>query len=225
MTLRAFLHLLRRWIVVIIVGTLVAAGAAVAAFLNTQSSYEVSSRYLFLAAAIDAEGEPVNPFLQIGNGIGVLIDVVSASMLDGQTVREFAGDGETLEYTVGQDTGLSAPVMLIMVTAHDPDEAFDVLERLGEEALTRARSIQIDAGAPRTALIAGTELTRSIKAEVDHIDGIRNGVLAGLGVLVLVLVAVVLGDRRRSRTKQRAGQEADAQLPADEDGSAGQQVE
>ncbi len=214
MTLGAFLRLLRRWLFAIVIGVAVAIAAAFAAFSATPASYEVTARFLFLSAAIDAEGEPVNPFLQLGNGIGVLIDVVSTSMRDGTTVRAITDDREGLDYTVSADAGIAAPVMRITVTDTSPESAFDVLDELGSESLSRARTIQLQAGAPAVALIEGTALTRSAKADVDQLDAIRNGVLAGVGVLALTLVAIVIADRRRSR---RAAETMPDDLPMPEE--------
>ncbi|MFE6735663.1 hypothetical protein [Microbacterium sp. NPDC057650] len=199
MTLRAFLRLLRRWIVVIIVGVVVAIGAAVAAYMVTPPTYSVKAQYLFLPAAVDDKGAPANPFLMVGNGIGILLDSVSTSMMDGETVRGFVGDSKQLEYTVVRDGSVSAPLILITVTDSDKASAFDVLDRVGTETLDRSLSLQEAAGAPKSALVEGTQLTRSVKAEVDHKDGLRNGILAALGVIVLVLLIVVIGDRRRSK--------------------------
>lgn len=205
MTIRAFMQIVRRWIVVVAVGALLAAGAGAAAFLLTSRTYEVSARYLFLSSGIDAQGRQGNPFLDIGNGIGVLIETVSVSMLDGQTVRRFSSGDSSVEYTIARDTTVSAPVMLITVTADTGIGAFSVLDSLGTEASNRSHDFQVSAGAGEALLVRDTLLTRSLEAKADYVAAIRNGAVVALGIFVATMALVLILDRRAAR---RGGLEA-----------------
>lgn len=204
----------RRW--VLIPGLVVSLLCAGAAFFFTPITYTVSSSYLFLSPVLDAEtGTAGNPLLQLGNGVSVTADVLSVSVMNGETVRKYTNGHPNLEYTVARDTSVSAPLMVVTVTDTELTSAETTLNSLETELGQRLERLQQQAGAPRSQWVTMKEITRDPKPELGFVEPVRNSVLAFLGAGIILLGSVALKDRRsssRSLDRQRAesGTEAGA---------------
>lgn len=204
MTLRNFWLLLTRWRWIVIPGVLLAlGGGTVAAFLSPVS-YRVESSYIFLSPVLAGDGKPGNPFLQLGNGVAMTVDIVAVSLSDGVTREQFEDDALDQTYTAGRDTSLSAPLMVISVEGTSLSEAYATLDALGSELLTRLDELQAEAGAPTGQLVSASQLTRDPEPAVVLAVPLRNGVSVAAGVLLLTLTITVLADRWRSRRRRRA---------------------
>jgi hypothetical protein len=209
MTLRRFWEMLARWKWLVISGLVIALAAAAGAVFLTPPTQTVTSSYLFLSPVRNADGIAGNPFLQLGNGVAQAVDVLSLSLMDGETVRGYTEDAPDLTYVAARDTALSAPVLEISVEYTDPDIAFATLDSLGEMMTDRLETIQREAGAPRTQWITASQLTRDPEPELGFGDAIRNAVLAFGGVLFVVLSSAALLERRRLRKTEAAGSTVD----------------
>jgi hypothetical protein len=219
MTLRTIWAVIARWKWIIIPGLILGLAGGAAAFLKTPKTYSVEASYLFLSPVKDVKGIASNPFLQLGNGVSQAVDVLAVSLVDGKTVRQFTDRAPQLKYTAGRDISVGAPLMAIMVQDVNLDTARSTLTSLGGILQTRLDSLQSSAGAPRGQWITMTELTNDPKPKIGYSDGIRNGVLAFVGILLLTLIIVAIAERVRVRRQgKRDRRAAEALAEAQENG-------
>jgi hypothetical protein len=223
MTLHTIWWFLSRWRWVLIPGFVVSLLCAGAAFFFTPISYTVSSSYLFLSPVRDAEtGTAGNPLLQLGNGVSGTVDVLSVSVMNGETVRKYTNGHPNLEYTVQRDTSVAAPLMVVTVTDTQVSTAESTLESLETELDRRLENLQQQAGAPRSQWVTMKEITRDPKPELGFVEPVRNGVLAFLVAGIVLFGAIALRERRRNspraiqRQRARSESEADAELEVEQ---------
>lgn len=203
MTLRGFWALIARWRWIVIPGILIALVGGAYAFVESPKSYKVESSFLFLSPVLSAEGKSGNPFLQLGNGVSVVVDVLSVSLMDGATVRSYTEDAPDLEYTAVRDTSVQAPLMVITVEDVSKKRAFETLKSLGTELGTRLVAIQTEAQAPPDLWVTMSQLTGDPVAETNYATPLRNGVIVFAGVALLTLIAVAIAERIRVRRDAR----------------------
>lgn len=212
MTLRSIWRVIARWKWIVIPGLVVALCAGAALFLRTPKTYTVEASYLFLSPVKDTKGVASNPFLQLGGGVDQAVDVLSVSLVDGQTVRSFTKHEPQLQYTAARDQTVAAPLMLISVQDVDRKAAASTLASLGTILGTRLNAMQQQAGAPPGQWITMTKLTDDPKPKIGYSDGIRNGVLGFAAVLLLAFIAVAVAERirvHRAAARERAEAEGD----------------
>jgi hypothetical protein len=205
MTLRKLWLMLRRWRWIVIPGLVLAEVAGVWAGYVSPVSYRVQSSYLFLSPVTGADGSAGNPFLQLGNGVSTTVDILAVSLSDVITTESYTQDAPDLTYTAVRDTSLSAPILVITVEDVSVDNAYETLDALGADLSERLDALQERAGAPQGQWVTATQLTRDPKAEVGLAIPIRNGVAAGLGVILLTLLVMAIAERRANSRQQRAG--------------------
>jgi hypothetical protein len=203
MTLRKLWLMLRRWRWIVIPGLVLAELAGVAAGYFSPVSYRVQSSYLFLSPVTGADGSAGNPFLQLGNGVSTTVDILAVSLSDVITTESYTQGAPDLTYTAVRDASLSAPILVITVEDVSVDNAYKTLDALGADLSERLDALQERAGAPQGQWVTATQLTRDPKAEVSLAIPIRNGVAAGLGVILLTLLVMAFAERRANSRQQR----------------------
>jgi hypothetical protein len=206
MTLRKFWQMLRRWRWIVIPGLILAEVAGLAAGYLSPVSYKVQSSYLFLSPVTGADGSAGNPFLQLGNGVSTTVDILAVSLSDVITTESYTENAPQLTYTTVRDTSISAPLLVITVEDVSLTNANKTLDALGADLATRLDDLQASAGAPQGQWVTATQLTRDPRAEVGLAVPIRNGVAAGLGVILLTLLVMALAERWASARQRRREQ-------------------
>lgn len=199
MTLRRFAVMLRNWRWVAIGGLVLALGIGSAIFLVTPKSYTVTGSYLLLSPVQTVEGKVGNPFLQLGNGVGTLADLLSVSLRDGETSRSYTEQAPQLKYTVTRDTSIAAPLILVKVEDASSANAFKVRDSLSGLLTARLESMQKDAGAPRDLWVTLSPLTSDTRPATDYASPIRNSALTLVGTLLITLLLTGILERRRIR--------------------------
>lgn len=197
MTLRKFWLILSRWKWIVIGSLILSLGGGAAAGMTTPVTYQVEASHLFLSPVLTSGGAPGNPFLQLGNGVAMTVDILAVSLSDGVTEEQFVDEGSELTYTAARNASLSAPIMVIAVEDTNLAAAYTTLDALGAELDLRLDKLQQDAGAPTGQWITASELTRDPKPVLSFATPLRNGVSVTAAVLLLGLLCIVIAERRR----------------------------
>jgi hypothetical protein len=208
----------RRW--VLVPGLVVALLAAGIGFLSTPPTYSRSQSYLLLSPVVTEQGRG-NPFLQLGNGVGMAASVLSKRVSGGETAAAITASEPRLEYTVSLDPTTSAPVLLVTVEGPSLAVVGAALERLGTELTDQLAALQRDAGAPEVSWVTIGLLTGDAGSQVSYAAGMRAGVVAGAAALLLLLVLVtglethrLRGARKDSAASRPVDEEARGPLPS-----------
>lgn len=201
MTLRSIWAILTRWRRIVIPGLAIALIGAGAAFFFTPYTYSLTNSYLLFSPVRDAEGAAGNPLLELGSGVSLTADVLSAALMDGETVRKYTDAAPDLTYTVTRDAGVNAPLMVITVEDRDLDTVRSTLSALGGEITSQLDALQASAGAPRSRWITMTVLTEDPKPVLGFENPIRNAILAFLALEIIALGIVILAERHRARIR------------------------
>ena len=200
MTLRSIWRVITAWKWIAIIGTVLALAGGTATFLVTPPTQTVTSSYLFLSPVKDTKGVAGNPFLQLGNGVPQIVDVLAISLSDGDTVRKYTDDDPDLTYTASRNLGVSAPLLVISVESTNLAQSDSTLDALGEDLAKRLSELQTEADARASQWITMTRLTRDPEPEIGYADPLRNGVLVLFGVGSLTAAIIVICERRRLKS-------------------------
>jgi hypothetical protein len=195
--------MLRNWRWVAIGGLFLALGFGTGMFLMTPKSYTVTGSYMLLSPVQTVEGKAGNPFLQLGNGVGTLADLLSVSLRDGETSRGYTEQAPQLKYSVARDTSIAAPLILLKVEDATSANAFKVRDSLAGLLAARLDSMQKDAGAPHDLWVTLSPLTSDTRPATDYSSPIRNSALTLLGTLLVTLLLTGILERRRIRRGRR----------------------
>ncbi len=198
MSFGEFLRILGRWPVLLLSGVVLAVAAGGGLFWTSDSQYTRTGNYLLLSPVETEEG-PANPFLQLGNGVGMAASVLAAKVSDGGAAVDLVNGNPGIDLTVGLNPVVSAPLIEVSVTDTDPDVVDLALRTLGEDLTVQLRQIQADSGAPESTWVTIRELTRDPAIEVSYTVPIRNGIGGAIGVCLLTLLAIGMRERRRRR--------------------------
>jgi hypothetical protein len=202
MTLAALWRVLirRRW--VIVPGLLIALVAGAAAFTTVQPDYSQSRSYLLLSPVVTESGRG-NPFLQLGNGVGMAASVLSKKVSDGQTTQAITRSEPGLRYTVALDPTTSAPVLVVTAQAPTPGVVASSLDRVGAQLSAQLAALQRAAGAPEAGWVTISPLTEDVGPKASYSGALRTAVAAVAGVLVLVFLLAAALEARRAGAERR----------------------
>jgi hypothetical protein len=175
----------------IIPGLVLALVAGAAGFLSTPPSYSQSQSYLLLSPVVTEQGRG-NPFLQLGNGVGMAASVLSKRVSDGETAQAITASEPGLEYAVVLDPTTSAPILVVTAQAPSPTVVASALERLEGELSAQLAALQKAAGAPEVSWVTISLLTRDVGAQASYSASMRTGVVAAVGALLLLLLLLLL---------------------------------
>jgi hypothetical protein len=190
------MRIVRRWRWVIIPGLLLALGAGAAGYSVTPPRYGQSESYLLLSPVVTEQGRG-NPFLQLGNGVGMAASVLATKVSGGETAGVIAAASPGAQYSVHLDPTTSAPVLVATVEGADAAAVTATLDRLGAELVSQLAALQQASGAPSTSWVTISPLTGDTGPTPNSSGALRNGVGAVAVVLLLPLLLVALLERRR----------------------------
>jgi hypothetical protein len=192
-------RILLRWRRVVSAGIVLGVVAAAAGFLLTPATYVQSESYLLLYPVAGDNG-PGNPFLELGNGVGMAAVVLTTKMSDGSTAEAITADVPGLTYSVAMDYASPAPIVVVTAEHRDPDVVATGLDRLGLELEQQLAGLQAATGAPESTWVTVDQLTSDPTAEAPAGGRLRNAVGAAGVVVFLSLLVVALLERRRFRS-------------------------
>jgi hypothetical protein len=190
----------RRWVLVpAIVLALLAAGGC---YTAAPPAYTQAESYLLLYPLEGVNG-PGNPFLNLGNGVGMAASVLATKTNAPDTAARLTSGLPGLTYTVAPDPASTAPILDVIVNDQDRAAVSRGLDSVGDELVTQLASLQQATGAPEASWVTISRLTRDPEPTPSHKARLRNGVVALAGILVLALLLVVWLERpgRRSRAR------------------------
>jgi hypothetical protein len=195
--------LLRRWYV-LLVGLLLTGGAAVGVALVVPTNYEASGNVLFLLPP-DAGDQPVNPYLNVPQGLTMSASIVGGVLSTPEMQRDIFDAGSTSEYAVGQEPGTGIPMLYITAADTDPAMAVKTVAEVIRRVDTELERMQTAAGAPSDQRMVTQPFSVTAQAEVVRGAKIRAvAVVGAVGAVLTVLAAFAL-DRARPGFGPRRG--------------------
>ena len=152
-----------------------------------------------------------------------MASVIQIAVTDDRTATELISQGRTAKYEVVPDLGENAgPVLLI--TAEDADNATARRTRdaLVDQVTRRLKELQDSRGVSQDLRVSAVLLTASPKPEALHKKQIQLSVAAGGVTLGVLLLMILLVDRRRTRPrlKDPTDEHVQALEPAPRSGGA-----
>jgi hypothetical protein len=200
----------RRWILVpAIVLALLAAGGC---YMVAPPAYTQTESYLLLYPLEGVNG-PGNPFLNLGNGVGMAASVLATKTNAPDTAARLTSGTPGLTYTVAPDPASTAPILDVIVNDQDRAAVARGLDAVGDELVTQLASLQRATGAPEASWVTISRLTRDPEPTPSHKAGLRNGAAALGGILVLALLLIVWLERPGSRSRTAASPDASGPEP------------
>lgn len=224
MDLGTFAAALRRRWYLVAVAVLMALGASYAAASAVGPTYRAEGSALLFPPAptqsdTDERGAAVsgNPYLELG-GLTTARDILIRSMSSQSARDTLAEVFPDADYELSPDPSSAGPVMLLSVTATSPGGATAALDHLLDRVPEALVDLQEGLEIEGTARITSRELTVDTRPAVVRKAQVRAGIVAGAGVLTVVLLLIGafdgLASRRRTR---RAGGVERATTGTDED--------
>lgn len=212
--------LVRRWYIVI-PGLLVAVAVAIAAWQLIKPTYERTGTQLLLpgTASIPEAG---NPYLYLG-GLSQAADVLVTAMSSENELGPILEDHPGAEIVVSRDPMTSGPQVLTTVTARSDAEAGEILAAVmvtTEDVLDGLQDVDGITAGNRIGIKTITQDTQSTLEQKNRMLGVAA---AGLGVVVVTLVAAALIDGMSTRRRRRGsatGADEDEPEPTDDAVSA-----
>lgn len=190
----------RRWVIVpALVLSLVAGGVG---FVSTPPSYSQSQSHLLLSPVITDQGRG-NPFLQLGNGVAMAASVLSKRVSGGEIAERIAGSEPGLGYAVSLDPTTSAPVLVVTAEAPSPGVVTAALDRVRRTLTDELAALQDAAGAPEASWVTISPLTGDVAPQMSRSHGVRVGMVAVAGVLLLALLVIAALELLRTRARHR----------------------
>ena len=175
----------RRWYV-LLAGTLATAALAVAAYAQIGASYELRASAVLLPPSVSVVApetrELVNPFLRL-DGIDPALSVLVTKLMAEEFSDRMLESSPGADYTVAEDPVSQAPIVVVIASSSDPDEAATVLDRVTVELPTVLDDLQDEAGITPSARITLLPLIR---------DDEPARVLGGLLRIEILLIAAGL---------------------------------
>ena len=195
----------RRWRI-FLAGFLLAGVASVGIVMYVPTQYQASGDVLFLLPPKTAAG-PINPYLNLQNGLSVAASIVGGVVTTRETQLEVARAGFTSPYAVAQSPQGGVPLLSVSAEDSNPEMAVktvsEVIRRIGSEL----NQMQVNAGAPASQFMGISEFSITPKAEALHGSKLRA---LGVALTVIILGTSVVafsvdGSRRRKDARVEAG--------------------
>jgi hypothetical protein len=193
--------LARRWYVVL-AGVLAVLALCWGAAVLVPAKYEVTSTVLILPPPTIVDGEPANPYRNLG-GLDGIVDVLSTASEDPSVEEAIQEAGLEAEYTVERDPTRSSPVLVLNVLGMSEKDALSAQTVLLDLLPVKLDELQEAVGVPIEDRITSTVITEDETPKPDRKSQIRAVLVVaviGLGgtYLAASLVDGVLLGRRRS---------------------------
>ena len=209
----------RRWYL-LLVALMLAGGGAVGVVKMVGPTYETQGAVLILPPGTSGSGTSQvvgNPFLSLA-GVSQVRDVVIRTMMSKTFLEELCsttGDaayetmtgqmcrqspaGITFEATPDFTSG--APMILITVKSETPETGGTALEAIADRVPGILTDLQAGLGLRPKGLVGSTPVVMDFQPDVVHKTQIRAGLVAGVGLLGLGLLAVALIDATLQRRR------------------------
>lgn len=198
----------RRWLLVLV--SALAAGAATWGVFQYVPPVQQSSAAVLFVPSLRQPGVegPTNPLLELGGSVGVIASVVQIAVTDDETAQELEGRGLVAEYEVVPDLGENAGPVLLVTTEHKSREIStktrDALVKMISDEL---RELQDARGVSSSLRVDTVTLTSSPQPEPVQKRRIQFATLAGGGTLTVLLLSIVLLDKRIVSRSGKQGSE------------------
>ncbi len=221
MFIRRVVEVLRRQLVVALVGLLVTGVAAFAALRSTPPSYSLTATVLLLPPSLpdSKTGQSANPYLQLG-GLSGPAEVLARAVNDPAVQQEAVGLGLSQDFEVARDFLTSAPVVLVTVQDTDLTRARAtrdwLLDRLPETLLQLQASVKVPPAAMMTSTVISPE------GEVSRLNNATLRLLlvvVAAGLLATLVLATVLDTLRRERSSRSTSHRPEGPGSQSESGS------
>lgn len=218
--------LARRWYLLLL-GVLLAVGAAYVGWDQTSPRYTTESTSLLLPPLSATEGTAPkgrdgNPLLYLG-GLGQARDVLLNVMSSESLKQGFEARFPDTEYTVTPDSLSSGPIVVMTVDAPTAELAATSGQYLTDSLAQRLTAMQSELSVDKDAVIRSMTLTAPTDPKSDNKLQVRVAALAGVGILVLSLLLIALLDgllRSRGRRMTKSGVDARISPPPSDAGGA-----
>jgi hypothetical protein len=196
--------LLRRWPLAL-VAVLLALAAGVGVYKAVPPKQE-SKAAILLVPSLRQPGVtgPSNPYLGLGDSLGVVATVLQASVSDDRTARRLVQAGNRATYTVAPDLAENAgPILAVTTDDTSPAMAQRTLSAVISEVQSRLRSLQQQQNVPETLMISTVVLTSSIHPLPVHKAQVEKAVIAAAVVLIALIALILLAERLANRSRRR----------------------
>lgn len=194
--------LMRRWYIVV-VGVLIAVGAASVAWQMVPPTYERTATQLLLPGS-EIMPENGNPFLYLG-GLGPAADVLVTAMTSESDQRAITGGEEDAAILVTRDGSSSGPQLLIVASGASDAEAATVLDAAVAQTavvLDRLQDLEQIGSDNRIGI---KTIAADVSSTLEQRTRLMLAVGAGFAVLLASFVLVAIVDGRASTRGSRRG--------------------
>lgn len=196
--------LLRRWPMVLI-GALLAVGAAFGMTSVVPAEHEISADVLLLPPEEDVQGQGNNPYLLL-DGLDNMAAILSRALASTTVGEELAASGATAEYVVAPDQ-VQGSLLTVTVTDPSPAGAAKTLDAVLKAVPEQLRSLQSLVSTPSNVFITSTVIRQDREGVLVRTSQYRAVVMAFGGLLGLTCLGTVLLDIALSRWRgKRPGQ-------------------
>jgi capsular polysaccharide biosynthesis protein len=196
--------LVRRWYLVL-PALIIAVTVAFEVFLVVPPTYRVQARLLLLPSA--ASSGPVagagNPYLSLSAGLGQTAQVIALAVTDEKSVVALSKLGATAAFTVGLDPAANAPIIVATASSVNAANAEKTLSLVVQQVRAQLSNAQVAAGAPKNSFISLSVLTQSARPAKVTKTQLRDGIAAGVGVLIVLMIPIFLFERASLARKAR----------------------
>lgn len=206
--------LVRRWYIVL-AGVLALVGGAAAVIAYVPTTYQSSGQMvLLLPPGASGTEEPVNPYLNLQDGLTTAASLVAGAASTKDVQKEMEQAGFDSEYAVAVVPGTGP---LISVTAKDSDgtKATATRDAMMVWIDNELRRIQDEVGVPRAQYMVATR--SSVSRAPEALPGSKLRALAAVGAVIGLLTLVLTFGMDRllvRRAARRAAARGDAPSPA-----------
>jgi hypothetical protein len=200
--------LLRRWYI-LLVGLFVM-GAATGVVREMPTNYQASGNVLLLLPPASAGGTPVNPYLNVQQGLVVVSSIIGGVVTTPEAARSVYAAGFTSEYSVTQTPGTGIPLLTVSAEDTDGDRAVATVREVIRRINAQLAQMQADVNAPAAQTMYSREFSVTTTPEKVNGDKIRALAVAVASIGLLTLLSAFGVDRylRNRKPKKRAAARA-----------------
>ncbi|WP_141014141.1 Wzz/FepE/Etk N-terminal domain-containing protein [Nocardioides sambongensis] len=208
----------RRWFALAAIVLTVA--GAVALGLRASPSYSYSSTVLLLPPELSRVQEPDTVDYTKGNPLFYLGSLTQSRdiLINGLSARDIQSDlakaYPTTAFAIEPDILSSTPVVVITATSSSDAEASAAAAQLTAMVPTELAQLQAGLGVEEDAQITSHDVLEDTTPEVSHKGQIRQALVGGAGLALLLMLAIGAID---GLLRARAARRSNADAPATED--------
>lgn len=201
--------LLRRWYV-IVTGLMIMGGTATAVMMYVPTNYVASGSVLFLLPPKDAGDKPINPYINVPQGLTMSSSIVGGVVSTPEAQRDVFKSGFTSDYSVSQIPGSGIPLLYVNAQDTNPQMAVSTVKEVIRRIDVELARMQDEAGAPASQRMRSQSFSVTDQGEAVRGAKIRALAVVGAVGVVLTTVAAFVVDRSQRRTAERRSAAVDA---------------